>query len=136
MELLLFILPVFFALSVLVMPQSFVRVYGLLGGLATLVVTIGLICTYNTEGGMHLFISKNWIPQYGLTLNFGYDAVSLMMLVLTSGLVPLILLSNYKNELASNRLFTSMVFFMQLGLIGVFVALLAIPANLFFSTVV
>lgn len=105
------------------MPQSFVRVYGLLGGLATLVVTIGLICTYNTEGGMHLFISKNWIPQYGLTLNFGYDAVSLMMLVLTSGLVPLILLSNYKNELASNRLFTSMVFFMQLGLIGVFVAL-------------
>ncbi len=121
MELLLFILPVFFAISVLFLPQSVVRVYGILGGLTTLIITIGLICMYQVDGGMHKFISQDWF--FGITLNFGYDGLSLMMLLLTTGLVPLILLSNFKNELASNRLFTSMVFFMQLGLIGVFVAL-------------
>jgi NADH-quinone oxidoreductase subunit M len=54
LELLLFILPVFFALSVLVMPQSVVRAYGLVGGLATLALTIVLMANYNPAAGMHL----------------------------------------------------------------------------------
>ncbi|MDH4473442.1 MAG: NADH-quinone oxidoreductase subunit M [Fluviicola sp.] len=123
MELLLFILPVFFALSVLVMPQSFVRTYGLLGGLATLVLTVVLMANYDPNAGMHSFVSQEWIPAYGITLNFGYDGISLMMLLLTTVLVPLILLSNFGRELSSNRLFTSMVFLMQFGLIGVFISL-------------
>jgi NADH-quinone oxidoreductase subunit M len=123
LELLLFILPVFFALSVLVMPQSVVRTYGLVGGLATLALTIVLMANYNPAAGMHSFVSQEWIPAYGITLNFGYDGISLMMLLLTTVLVPLILLSNFGRELSSNRLFTSMVFLMQFGLIGVFISL-------------
>lgn len=123
MELLLFILPACFALFALVLPKNIVRVYGLLGGLATLVVTIGLICLYKVDGGMHYFVQQNWIEKFGITLQFGYDGIALMMLLLTAVLIPLILLSNFKNELAENRLFTSMVFFMQLGLTGVFVSL-------------
>ncbi|HLP54838.1 MAG TPA: NADH-quinone oxidoreductase subunit M [Fluviicola sp.] len=123
MELLLFILPVFFALSVLVMPQSFVRAYGLIGGLATLALTVVLMANYNPDGGMHSFVAQQWIQAYGITLHFGYDGISLMMLLLTTVLVPLILLSNFGRELSSNRLFTSMVFLMQLGLIGVFISL-------------
>jgi NADH-quinone oxidoreductase subunit M len=120
---LLFILPICFALIVLFVPKNAVRIVGLLGGLTTLVITIGLICTYNSANGMHYFVKQDWIKGFGMTMHFGYDAISLLLLLLTAGLIPLILLSNYKNELASNRLFTSMVFFMQLGLTGVFVSL-------------
>lgn len=123
MELLLFILPVFFALSVLLIPQNAVRAYGLLGSLATLVVTVMLMANYHTDQGMHYFVQQDWIKAYGITMSFGYDAISLVMLLLTTALVPLILLSNFTRELASNKLFTSMVFFMQLGLIGVFVSM-------------
>jgi NADH-quinone oxidoreductase subunit M len=123
LELLLFILPVFFALSVLVMPQGFVRAYGLVGGLATLALTAVLMTNYDSVAGMHSFVSQEWIPAYGITLNFGYDGISLMMLLLTAVLVPLILLSNFGRELSTNRLFTSMVFLMQFGLIGVFISL-------------
>lgn len=123
MELLLFILPAFFALSVLVLPQGFVRAYGLLGSLATLAITVVLIANYDPGSGVDKFISQDWIPMYGLTMNFGFDGISLVMLLLTTVLVPLILLSNFGRELSSNRLFTSMVFLMQLGLIGVFVSL-------------
>jgi NADH-quinone oxidoreductase subunit M len=122
-EHLLFILPVCFALLALVVPKNVVRAYGLVAGLTTLIVTVGLICTYKVDGGMHYFVAQQWISSFGITLTFGYDGISLMMLLLTALLVPLILLSNYKNELAGNRLFTSMVFFMQLGLTGVFVSL-------------
>lgn len=123
MELLLFILPVFFALTVLLMPQNAVRTYGLLGSLATLVVTVMLMANYSADKGMHYFVQQDWIQAYGITMSFGYDAISLIMLLLTTALVPLILFSNYSRELATNKLFTSMVFFMQLGLIGVFVSM-------------
>lgn len=122
MEILLFILPVFFALSVLIIPKSGVRAYGIIGSLAVLGVVIACMMQYNNDGTIQLFTSnKEWLP--GITLSFGYDGISLLMLLLTAVLVPLILVSNLKNELAENRLFTSMVFFMQLGLIGVFISM-------------
>lgn len=124
MELLLFILPVFFALSVLIVPKSGVRAYGIIGSLAVLGVVIACMMQYSNDGTMHLFGStKEWLPKTGITLSFGYDGISLLMLLLTAVLVPLVLVSNFKNELAENRLFTSMVFFMQLGLIGVFISM-------------
>jgi len=105
------------------MPKNAVRTYGLVGGLASLILTLVLIAHYNPEGGMHKFISQDWITAYGITLNFGYDAISLIMILLTTALVPLILLSNFGRELSTNRLFTSMVFLMQFGLIGVFISM-------------
>lgn len=121
MELLLFILPVFFALSVLIVPTKGVRAYGIIGSLAVLGVVIACMMQYSNDGTVHLFANKPWIA--GITLSFGYDGISLLMLLLTAVLVPLVLVSNFKNELAENRLFTSMVFFMQLGLIGVFLSM-------------
>lgn len=121
MELLLFILPVFFALSVLFLPTNGVRAYGLVGSLAVLGVVFALMAGYANDGSVHYFLNK---PMYlGINLSFGYDGVSLIMMALTAVLVPLVLLSNYKNELAGNRTFTSMVFFMQLGLLGVFLSM-------------
>lgn len=121
MELLLFILPAFFALSTLVIPKNGVRVYGILGSLAVLGVVLACMMNYQNDGTVDYFVNKPWI--LGITLSFGYDGISLLMLLLTAVLVPLILLANFKNELAENRLFTSMVFFMQLGLIGVFLSM-------------
>lgn len=123
MELLLLIIPVFFALSVLVIPQNFVRIYSLLGGIASLVLTIVIGMNYQAASGYHSIVSQEWLPNLGLTFNLGYDGISILMLSLTSGLIPIILLSNYSRELASNRTFSSMLFLMQFGLIGVFIAM-------------
>lgn len=123
MELLLLLLPVFFALSVLVVPQNFVRAYALIGGIASFVLTLVIGMSYQAASGMHSIISREWMPDLGLTLNLGYDGITLIMLFITSGLIPLILLSNYNRELASNRTFSSMVFLMQFGLVGVFIAM-------------
>ncbi len=121
MALLLFILPVFFALSVLIVPKQGVRAYGIIGSLAVLGVVVACMMQYANDGTTHLFVNRPWLA--GITLSFGYDGISLIMLLLTAVLVPLILVSNFRNELAENRLFTSMVFFMQLGLIGVFISM-------------
>jgi NADH-quinone oxidoreductase subunit M len=117
---LLLIIPVFFALSVFLVPKNFVKAYGLIGGLASLLMTVMLLMNYNPQSGMVSIMKGMWMPSLGITKNFGYDAISLIMVLLTAVLVPLILLSNYARELASNKLFTAMVFLMQFGLVGVF----------------
>lgn len=121
MDILLFILPAFFALVSLVTPKNGVRLVGIIGSLAVLGVVLSSMVNYQNDGTIHYFMNQPWI--LGITLSFGYDGISLLMLLLTAVLVPLVLISNYKNELAENRLFTSMVFFMQLGLIGVFLSM-------------
>lgn len=131
MELLLFLLPVFIALSVLFVPTSVVRAYGLVGSLAVLGVVLALMAGYANDGSIHYFANEPLF--YGVNLSFGYDAVSLMMLLLTAVLVPLILLSNFKHELAENRAFTSMVFLMQFGLLGVFIAMDGIMFYIFWE---
>jgi NADH-quinone oxidoreductase subunit M len=53
----------------------------------------------------------------------GLDGLAIFMVLITNVIVPLILLSNYDGPLASNKLFTSMVFLMQMGLLGLFASM-------------
>lgn len=111
------------ALLVFVVPQKFVREFGIVGALASFGMIASIICTYYSINGIDYILHCPWISEYGITLSFGYDAISLVMLALAAGLVFLILVSNYKLATAHNRAFNSMVFMMLFGLFGVFTAL-------------
>lgn len=125
MESLLFILPAAFALLALFIPKSGIKAFSIVASVAVFGVLAVLFANYNAGAGEIHFISKmHFLAK--INLDFGYDAISLMMIGLTTALVPLILISNFKNEIAENRTFVSMVFFMQFGLIGVFLALDAV----------
>lgn len=121
MELLLITLPAIFALLAFIVPKGGVKSFGLISSLLTLAVVISCMMNYNNDGQIHYFVNQPWL--FGITLSFGFDGVSLVLLFLTAILIPLILLANYNSELAENKLFTSMVFFMQFGLMGVFLAM-------------
>ncbi len=117
MELLL--IPFLFALVSLVVPSNFVRQFSLLGGIVSLIVTIGHLCSFDTNTFVSI-LDPSFITSFGLTCKMGYDGMSLFMVLLTNVITFLIILSNYNRDLASNRSFTALVFFMQLGLLGVF----------------
>ena len=117
MELLL--IPFLFALVSLVVPSNFVRQFSLLGGIVSLIVTIGHLCSFDTNTFVSI-LDPSCVTSFGLTCKMGYDGMSLFMVLLTNVITFLIILSNYNRDLASNRSFTALVFFMQLGLLGVF----------------
>ena len=117
MEILL--IPFLFALLSLVVPSNFVRQFSLLGGITSLVFTIGHFCTFDTATFVTILEPKN-ISGFGFTCKMGYDGMSLFMVLLTNVITFLIILSNYNRDLSSNRTFTALVFFMQLALLGVF----------------
>ncbi|HSH67155.1 MAG TPA: NADH-quinone oxidoreductase subunit M, partial [Bacteroidia bacterium] len=68
-------------------------------------------------------ININWIRSLGITFHVGMDGISLLMIILTTFLVPVIILSSLKKEVANPSVFYSLILFMQMALIGVFVSL-------------
>jgi NADH-quinone oxidoreductase subunit M len=70
-----------------------------------------------------LSVDLPWIPSLGIGFSLNVDSVSLVLLLLTNILIPLIILSSFNNRLYSNNAsFYSLVLFMQSALIGVFTA--------------
>ena len=117
----LLVLPFVFALISFLIPEKFVRNFGLAGALSSLAVAVGHLSYFNPEQYVSIF-DPNRIFPLGLSFKMGYDGLSLTMVLLVNAIVAIILLANYGKELAQNKTFTALVFFMQMGLLGVFLA--------------
>ncbi|SET82635.1 complex I subunit 4 family protein [Hymenobacter actinosclerus] len=64
----------------------------------------------------------SWIPSAGISFHVGMDGLSLLLVLLTTLLVPIILLSAFRRNFENESVFYALVLFMQTGLIGVFTA--------------
>ncbi|MGO3307556.1 MAG: proton-conducting transporter transmembrane domain-containing protein, partial [Sphingobacterium sp.] len=62
-----------------------------------------------------------WIASLGLSFHIGLDGISLPLVLLTNGLMPLIVLTSFGKSFKGS--FYALVSFMQFGLLLVFVAL-------------
>ncbi|MBC8110843.1 MAG: NADH-quinone oxidoreductase subunit M, partial [Verrucomicrobia bacterium] len=68
-------------------------------------------------------LQLKWLPSYGIGFHIGMDGISLLLVLLTAFLVPLIVLSTFNHSYENPVSFYSLILLMQAGLIGVFVAL-------------
>jgi NADH-quinone oxidoreductase subunit M len=69
-----------------------------------------------------LSFNHAWVQSLGIHFSVGIDGISLLMVLLTTFLVPLIILSSYKNEYSNPSSFYGLILLMQMALVGVFVA--------------
>jgi NADH-quinone oxidoreductase subunit M len=63
-----------------------------------------------------------WVESLGIHFAVSIDALSLLMVLLTTGLVPLIILSSFNTEYKNPNSFYGLILLMQMALVGVFVA--------------
>ena len=78
---------------------------------------------YQTQGGAALDLNLNWVPSAGIHFHIGLDGLSLVLVLLTTFLVPIILLAAFKHDYENPSALYALVLFMQTGLLGVFTAL-------------
>ena len=64
-----------------------------------------------------------WVQSAGINFHIGLDGLSLVLVLLTTFLVPLILLATFRHNYDNPSAFYALVLFMQTGLLGVFVSL-------------
>lgn len=63
-----------------------------------------------------------WITSIGVDFNVALDGISMVLVLLTAFLVPIIILSGFEKKYDNPSLFYTLVLFMQMALVGVFVA--------------
>jgi NADH-quinone oxidoreductase subunit M len=76
----------------------------------------------NNPDASWLSYNCKWVESLGINFSVGMDGLGLLMVMLTTFLVPLIILSSYKNNYENPNSFFGLILIMQMALIGVFVA--------------
>ncbi|RZL38771.1 MAG: NADH-quinone oxidoreductase subunit M [Pedobacter sp.] len=124
MELLLLIfLPLAGAIVTSFIKGGSAKVSALIFSLISLCVTVGMLTQFNPDATTQFALNYAWIPQLGINFKVGVDGISMITVILTNVLMPLIILSSFKHDYKNSNAFYALILFMQTGLILVFVAL-------------
>jgi NADH-quinone oxidoreductase subunit M len=94
-------------------------------GIATLelLLSLPLWFQYNPAvAGMQFTADVPWIPQWGIHYRVGIDGISLLLVLLTTFLMPLTILGSFNYIKQRERTFYAMMLLLEAGVLGVFVA--------------
>lgn len=92
----------------------------------SLIISIGLFYAVMngdpTASGYHLEYVSEWFPEIGANWHVGVDGISVTMVLLTALLTPIALLIAFEHT-ENTKAILALILFLQMGLVGVFVAL-------------
>ncbi len=123
MTLILLLFPLFAALILLLIKGENVKSIALFFALAELVVAGIMVSGFHADASSQFIINYPWIADWGIHFKAGVDGISLVMVILTTLLVPLIILSTFKHQYTNAPTFYALILFMQTGLLLVFTAM-------------
>ncbi|MBE5319641.1 NADH-quinone oxidoreductase subunit M [Pedobacter sp. MR2016-19] len=90
---------------------------------ASLVLALVIACNFIPNASTQFEVNLPWIADLGINFHAGIDGISLLVVLLTNLLVPIIILSSYKHDYKNPAAFYALILFMQTGLLLVFTAL-------------
>jgi NADH-quinone oxidoreductase subunit M len=110
-------------LSFLMGKSSQAKTLAFIWSLLSLGLTAYLLSVFNPNNGIQFLANYPWIESLGIRFKAGIDGISMLLVLLTNGLIPLIILSSFKHDYKSPGAFYGLVLFMQSALVLVFTAL-------------
>jgi NADH-quinone oxidoreductase subunit M len=119
----LIFLPVIAALAVLLFKNGAAKHAALAFSVIELAVAAIFLVNFIPDASVQFGVDAPWIPKLGIYFNAGIDGISMIMVLLTTVLVPLIILTTYKHQYKNAPAFYALILFMQAGLLVVFTAL-------------
>lgn len=119
----LIFLPVIAALAVLLFKNESAKHAALFFSVAELAIAGVFLAKFVPDASSQFGIDAPWIPKMGIYFKAGIDGISMIMVLLTTVLVPLIILGTYKHQYNNANAFYALILFMQAGMLTVFTAL-------------
>jgi len=120
-------LPVLGAALVFLLPrrrEGLVKVTALATSLVTFVVSVPLFTRFDASLSDYQFVEQRvWMPTLGVSYHLGVDGISLLLVLLTTFLMPLVLLSSWHSIERRWKEFAITMLLLETGMLGVFVAL-------------
>jgi NADH-quinone oxidoreductase subunit M len=119
--------PTIFAITLLPIPKQWKRVHRvvtLIGSIAIFVVSTRLWTGFNPDNPGFQFVDiYPWIPQFGISLHVGLDGISLFLVLLTTLLLPIVVLAAWSFDIEHIKGLHICLLVLTTGLIGTFVSL-------------
>jgi len=119
----LIFLPVIAALIVLFFKNETAKYAALTFSVVELAIAGLFLSRFVPDASVQFSTDIAWMPRLGIYFNAGIDGISMIMVLLTTLLVPLIILTTYKHQYKNAPVFYALILFMQAGLLVVFTAL-------------
>src|SRR3990167_1253461 len=120
-------LPALGALIIALLPRGqerLARSLALLTALAAFVISLPLYTGFDAGQAGYQFVERRaWMPSLGITYHLGIDGISLLLVLLTTFLMPLAILSSWHSIERRWKEFAVTMLLLETGMLGVFVAL-------------
>ncbi len=105
-------------------PRERLREWALAAALVEFLVSLPLFWTFDLgRVEFQNFVSIPWIPDWGISYALGLDGISLLLVLLTTFLLPISVLVSWEQIKEKERLYYAMLLLLGTGMLGVFVAL-------------
>ncbi|MBC7567368.1 MAG: NADH-quinone oxidoreductase subunit M [Pedobacter sp.] len=95
----------------------------LVSAMVSLSLTFVIIGNFSPDATTQFIVNYPWIQDLGISFHAGIDGISIITILLTNTLIPLIIAAAYKHDYKSLHAFFALILFMQSGLLLVFTAL-------------
>ncbi len=106
------------------LPDSIWRAAGFASSLVTFVISIGLFTGFDPTETDYQFVQHvPWIADYGIHYYVGIDGISLLLVLLTTFLMPITLLASWHDITKSMKSYVFFMLFLETGMLGAFVSL-------------
>ena len=115
--------PFLAALLLLFIKGENVKRIAFVAALIELGISIFAVTQFQYTADQQFMIDLPWISSLNISFRVGMDGISLLLVLLATTLTPLIILSSFKHQYKNPSLFYSLILFMQMAMIGTFVAL-------------
>jgi len=106
------------------LPPALWRAVGLSSAGLTFLLSLRLFSAFDpTDAGFQMVEYAPWIAEYGINYHVGIDGISLALVMLTTFLMPLVLLASWTEITRSVQSYVFFMLFLETGMLGTFVAL-------------
>ena len=114
-------------------PKDKIKLAALFSTIIEFVLTLYVTFSFQIQAESQFVMNCPWVESLGINFYVGIDGISLMMLLLTNFLLPLVILSGFNREHDNPRLYYSMILATQMAFVGVFVSLNAFLFYIFWE---
>lgn len=131
----LIFLPVFFAIALVVWPQkNTIRHLALGFSIIEFLLSVVVIQRFDISSAALQLVEKTpWIERFGISYFIAIDGISLMLIMLTTFLTPIIILASWKSIDQRIKGFHAALFVLQTAMLGSFLAMDAVLFYVFWE---
>lgn len=114
--------PFFIALLLFILKPAQAKVWAFAASIVEFVASLAVAFKFSPDATVQFAIHVPWVNSLGLSFAVGLDGISLLLVLLTTLLVPFIILSSFRHTYDKPATFYGLILVMQMALIGVFTA--------------